>query len=82
MQYLSLRNIKKFYILKSGKTDGKEVSIKNRTIKEGNHMELKVGDKAPDFKLSSTRKEKISLSDYEGKKNVLLAFYPLNFTPG
>ncbi|TYS01296.1 redoxin domain-containing protein [Rossellomorea vietnamensis] len=49
---------------------------------EGNQMELKVGDKAPDFKLSSTRKEKISLSDYEGKKNVLLAFYPLNFTPG
>jgi peroxiredoxin len=56
--------------------------LQNRTIKEGNHMELKVGDKAPDFKLSSTRKEKISLSDYEGKKNVLLAFYPLNFTPG
>jgi peroxiredoxin len=49
---------------------------------EGIDMELNLGDKAPDFKLSSTRKEKISLSDYEGKKNVLLAFYPLNFTPG
>lgn len=49
---------------------------------EGREMELKVGDKAPDFTLSSTRKEKISLSDYHGKQNVLLAFYPLNFTPG
>ncbi|TLS36449.1 redoxin domain-containing protein [Pseudalkalibacillus caeni] len=45
-------------------------------------MALNIGDKAPDFELSSTRKEKISLSDYEGKKNVLIAFYPLNFTPG
>ncbi|MBU9721548.1 redoxin domain-containing protein [Bacillus alkalicola] len=41
-----------------------------------------VGSKAPEFKLSSTIKEKISLSDYRGKKNVLVAFYPLDFTPG
>ncbi|RIW30737.1 hypothetical protein D3H55_16565 [Bacillus salacetis] len=49
---------------------------------EGYDMALELGDKAPDFHLSSTRKEKISLSDYKGRKNVLLAFYPLNFTPG
>lgn len=44
--------------------------------------QLQVGDTAPDFFLSSTLKEKIALSDYRGKKNVLVAFYPLDFTPG
>lgn len=44
--------------------------------------ELKVGMPAPDFHLSSTMKEKISLSDYKGKKNILLAFFALDFTPG
>jgi peroxiredoxin len=43
---------------------------------------LKVGDTAPDFSLPATTKEKISLSDYKGKKNVLLAFYGMDFTPG
>ncbi len=43
---------------------------------------LEIGMQAPDFNLASTRKEKIALSDYIGKRNVLLAFYPLNFTPG
>ena len=44
--------------------------------------ELEIGTNAPDFHLSSTRKKKISLEDYKGKKNVLLAFFPLDFTPG
>jgi peroxiredoxin len=43
---------------------------------------LQVGERAPDFKLSSTTESKISLSNYRGKKNVLVAFYPLDFTPG
>ncbi|MDQ0253142.1 peroxiredoxin Q/BCP [Evansella vedderi] len=43
---------------------------------------LKVGDMAPEFSLSATLKDKIALSDYRGNKNVLLAFYPLDFTPG
>jgi len=43
---------------------------------------LQVGMDAPDFSLSSTKKEKISLSDYKGEKNILLAFYALDFTPG
>ncbi len=45
-------------------------------------MPLEVGQPAPDFELSSTTGNKISLSDYKGKKNVLVAFYPLDFTPG
>jgi peroxiredoxin len=44
-------------------------------------MTLKVGDSAPDFTLPSTVGEKVSLSDYRGKKTVLLIFYPLDFSP-
>jgi peroxiredoxin len=43
---------------------------------------LKVGDAAPDFTLPSTTGEKIKLSDFKGKKNVVLAFYVLAFTGG
>ncbi len=44
-------------------------------------MTLKVGDTAPDFTLPATVGEKVTLSDYRGKKNVLLMFYPLDFSP-
>ncbi len=44
-------------------------------------MALKPGDTAPDFTLPSTVGEKVTLSDYRGKKNVLLLFYPLDFSP-
>ena len=43
---------------------------------------LKVGEKAPDFTLPSDQRTTIKLSDYLGKKNVILAFYVLAFTPG
>ena len=43
---------------------------------------LKVGDAAPDFTLPSTAGEKVKLSDFKGKKNVVLAFYVLAFTGG
>ena len=42
---------------------------------------LDVGDKAPDFKLISTTGEKISLSQFRGKKLVLLEFYGADFSP-
>src|SRR5689334_699027 len=44
-------------------------------------MALKPGDPAPDFTLPSTIGDKVTLSDYRGKKNVLLMFYPLDFSP-
>lgn len=44
-------------------------------------MPLKPGDSAPDFTLPSTVGEKVTLSDYKGKKNVILLFYPLDFSP-
>ncbi|HYV42991.1 MAG TPA: peroxiredoxin [Thermoanaerobaculia bacterium] len=42
---------------------------------------LMAGDMAPDFTLPSTVGEKVTLSDYRGKKNVLLLFFPLDFSP-
>jgi peroxiredoxin Q/BCP len=41
-----------------------------------------VGAKAPEFTLPISREQNIALKDYEGKKNVVLAFYPLDFTGG
>ena len=40
-------------------------------------MSLKVGDKAPQFTLKNHLLEDVSLSDYAGKKNVVLLFFPL-----
>lgn len=42
---------------------------------------LKIGDKAPDFKLKSDAGENISLKDLKGKK-VILYFYPKDMTSG
>ena len=46
------------------------------------HSFLKVGDKAPEFSLDGTNNFKFKLSDYVGKKNVVLAFFPAAFTAG
>ena len=43
---------------------------------------LKVGDAAPDFTLQGTDNKTYTLSEFKGKKNVVLAFYVLAFTGG
>ena len=43
---------------------------------------LKEGDMAPDFELTSTAGGKVKLSDFRGKYNVVLAFFPAAFTGG
>lgn len=43
---------------------------------------LKVGDTAPDFTLTDTAGQKVKLSDFRGKSNVVLAFYVFAFTGG
>ena len=43
-------------------------------------MPVNVGDKAPDFSLKSTSGEMVSLGQFKGQKNVLVAFFPLAFT--
>ena len=48
-------------------------------------MKLKVGDVAPDFKLQyfdGSDDKEVSLSQYRGKSNVVLAFYIFAFTGG
>jgi peroxiredoxin (alkyl hydroperoxide reductase subunit C) len=42
---------------------------------------LKIGDQAPDFTLPAIDGEKISLSHYKGKKNVVISFVPAAWTP-
>jgi peroxiredoxin len=47
-------------------------------------MPLKVGDIAPDFELPGVlrdRKQKFRLSDYRGRRHVVLAFYAVDFSP-
>ena len=43
---------------------------------------LQIGGKAPDFTLPSTQGKPVTLSEYKGKKNVVLAFFPAAFTGG
>lgn len=43
---------------------------------------LKAGDPAPDFALTDTEGQTVRLSDFRGRKNVVLAFYVLAFTGG
>lgn len=43
---------------------------------------LKVGDPAPEFSLRATDGKTYKLSDFKGKKNVVLAIYVLAFTGG
>jgi cytochrome oxidase Cu insertion factor (SCO1/SenC/PrrC family) len=43
---------------------------------------LQVGGKAPDFTLPDQNGNKVSLNQFLGKKNVVLAFYVLAFTGG
>lgn len=43
-------------------------------------MAILTGQAAPDFTLYDSAKNKVSLSDFKGKKNVLLLFFPQAFT--
>ena len=42
---------------------------------------LKTGDLAPDFELMNQDRNKVRLSDYRGKRKVMLLFYPMDFSP-
>jgi hypothetical protein len=57
----------------------------NAQAKTPEPPKLKVGDTAPDFKLQyfdGTDLKDLSLSQYRGKKNVVVAFYIFAFTGG
>lgn len=42
---------------------------------------LEVGTAAPDFRMKNQEQTTVALSDYKGTKNVILVFYPADFTP-
>lgn len=44
-------------------------------------MSLAIGSAAPDFTLKDQNQKEIKLSDFSGKKNVVLIFYPLDWSP-
>ena len=44
-------------------------------------MAVEIGEKAPDFTLPSTLGEDISLSQFQGKKHVLIEFYGADHDP-
>ena len=44
-------------------------------------LTITVGDKAPDFTLKDQDQNDVTLSSFQSKKNVVLAFYPLDFSP-
>jgi peroxiredoxin len=43
-------------------------------------MTLEIGKEAPDFTLKNQFGEEVKLSDFRGKKNVVLVFFPMAFT--
>nr|WP_042189660.1 peroxiredoxin [Kibdelosporangium sp. MJ126-NF4]CEL18811.1 Alkyl hydroperoxide reductase subunit C-like protein [Kibdelosporangium sp. MJ126-NF4]CTQ96336.1 Alkyl hydroperoxide reductase subunit C-like protein [Kibdelosporangium sp. MJ126-NF4] len=43
-------------------------------------MAVEVGSKAPDFTLNDYNKQQVTLSTFQGEKNVLLVFYPFAFS--
>jgi peroxiredoxin len=44
-------------------------------------MPIAVGQPAPDFTLKDQSQKEVKLSDFTGKRNVVLIFYPLDFSP-
>ena len=45
-----------------------------------NVTSVSVGDRAPDFTADSTSGQRVTLSAFQGRKRVLIAFFPLAFT--
>ena len=44
-------------------------------------MKVTTGERAPEFDLEVTHQERVRLSDFRGRSNVLLVFHPFAFTP-
>jgi peroxiredoxin len=55
--------------------------VGNSNIGKEHTMSLTVGHTAPDFTLKDQNQKEVKLSDFAGKKNVVLVFYPLDWSP-
>jgi cytochrome oxidase Cu insertion factor (SCO1/SenC/PrrC family) len=67
-------------VAKLPKTPSPEIRSNNKPF-HGEKMALRSGQYAPDFTLENHLGDKTRLSDFLGKKNVVLAFFPLAWTP-
>ncbi|MDH3892129.1 MAG: redoxin domain-containing protein [candidate division Zixibacteria bacterium] len=56
------------------------MSDSGRSEAEG-QVQLAIGDPAPDFTLATHNEGELNLAWYQGRKNVVLAFYPADWTP-
>jgi peroxiredoxin len=61
---------------------GVNIPVSENFVKEVFMAMPSVGEKAPEFTLPVSREQKVGLKDFLGKKSVVLAFYPLDFTGG
>jgi peroxiredoxin len=57
----------------------RDLAILIRT--RGGFMPIAVGQTAPEFTLKDQSQKEVKLSDFAGKRNVVLMFYPLDFSP-
>ena len=72
-----------FRVFETGSLIALALGIVSALVQEPVHQEtLKVGDVAPDFTLKDQENKSVKLSDFRGKENVVLAFFPLAFTSG
>jgi peroxiredoxin len=55
--------------------------VENFRNEEDKNMSISVGQTAPDFTLMNQEKKEVNLSDFAGKKNVVMMFYPLDWSP-
>src|ERR1700682_6720167 len=61
---------------------GTEFGLLEKLVRrEAETMSLVAGQEAPDFSLKDQNQKDIKLSDFAGKKNTVLMFYPLDWSP-
>ncbi|MFQ5499459.1 MAG: redoxin domain-containing protein [Candidatus Zixiibacteriota bacterium] len=58
-----------------------EKPVRIAPLGESDRLSLTIGDMAPDFTLPSHNEGELNLAWYRGRKNVVLAFYPADWTP-
>src|SRR5271163_425499 len=62
-------------------TSHPQFSICSLSEQGGSGMAISVGAAAPDFALKDQSQKEVKLSDFQGKKNVVIVFYPLDWSP-
>ncbi len=76
-----------FSAILSSSLIGQEINLSDLLFTKGraegvtSQLKVNVGDIAPDFKLPSIQGKRVRLSDYRGKKQVVISFVPAAWTP-